>query len=59
MPFFTEGAEGVDINAPKDWWWAEHLLAAGEAELPRVTAAPWAEVGAAEPSVKARGANHG
>jgi N-acylneuraminate cytidylyltransferase len=43
MPFFTEGAEGVDINVAKDWWWAEHLLAAGEAGLPRVTAAPYPE----------------
>lgn len=47
MPFVTEGAEGVDINAAKDWWWAEHLLATGEAELPGVTTAPWAEPAAA------------
>jgi CMP-N,N'-diacetyllegionaminic acid synthase len=58
MPFFTEGAEGVDINVPKDWWWAEHLIAAGEAELPRVAEAPWGEP-AAPKALSARGADHG
>lgn len=56
MPFFTEGAEGVDINVAKDWWWAEHLLAAGEAELPRVDTAPWADPSAPR---FAREAHHG
>ena len=42
LPFFTEGYEGFDVNEPKDWWYAEHLLAAGEATLPPVTAEPWA-----------------
>lgn len=42
MPFFTHGAEGLDINVPEDWWYAEHLLARGEARLPPVTQAPFA-----------------
>lgn len=41
VPFLTEGVEGFDLNDPRDWWYAEHLLAAGEAELPAVAAAPW------------------
>ena len=36
VPFFTQGDEGVDINGPHDWWYAEHLIAAGEAVLPAV-----------------------
>ena len=42
VPFFTEGYEGFDVNEPKDWWYAEHLLAVGEASLPPVTVASWA-----------------
>ncbi len=34
VPFFTEGFEGLDINDAKDWWYAEYLLAQGEAVLP-------------------------
>ena len=37
MPFLTEGDEGVDINGPHDWWYAEHLIAGGEAVLPTVS----------------------
>ena len=37
-PFFTEGYEGLDLNEPRDWWYAEHLLTTGEAVLPAVTA---------------------
>ena len=40
-PFLTEGDEGVDINTEKDWWWAERLIAAGEAVLPEVEVAPY------------------
>lgn len=36
MPFLTEGDEGLDINDPEDWWYAEYLLARGEARLPEV-----------------------
>lgn len=41
VPFFTEGHEGFDLNEPRDWLYAEHLVATGEATLPRVTAPPW------------------
>ncbi|MBA3553478.1 MAG: acylneuraminate cytidylyltransferase family protein [Gemmatimonadales bacterium] len=45
LPFFTEGYEGFDVNEPKDWWYAEHLLNSGEASLPPVSAAPWSAAG--------------
>jgi CMP-N,N'-diacetyllegionaminic acid synthase len=38
IPFITEGYEGLDINEPKDWWYAEHLINAGEAKLPEARA---------------------
>ena len=41
VPFFTEGDEGVDINGEHDWWYAEHLIARGEARLPGVAAVPF------------------
>jgi CMP-N-acetylneuraminic acid synthetase len=41
-PFFTEGDEGMDINHPYDWFWAEQAIAAGEARLPQVDRAPYA-----------------
>ncbi len=41
VPFLTEGSEGFDVNQPADWWYAERLLARGEAALPPVMAAPW------------------
>jgi N-acylneuraminate cytidylyltransferase len=37
MPFLAHGYEGLDINEPKDWWYAEHLLHRGEAQLPEIT----------------------
>jgi hypothetical protein len=40
VPFFTEGHDGLDVNAARDWWYAEHLLAAGEATLPAISIAP-------------------
>ena len=40
-PFLTEGDEGVDINGPQDWFWAEHLISTGEARLPAVTEPPY------------------
>jgi N-acylneuraminate cytidylyltransferase len=43
MPFLTEGDEGVDINGPQDWFWAEHLISTGEARLPAVTEPPYPE----------------
>lgn len=39
-PFLTEGDEGLDINNPEDWWYAEHLLQRGEARLPEIDRAP-------------------
>ncbi|MEJ5359529.1 MAG: acylneuraminate cytidylyltransferase family protein [Desulfobacterales bacterium] len=33
MPFFTRGAEGLDVNHPEDWELAELLLRRGEAQL--------------------------
>lgn len=36
MPFFTEGHEGVDVNSPYDWDYAESLVERGEARLPQV-----------------------
>jgi len=43
VPFFTEGDEGVDINGPQDWFWAEHLISTGEARLPAVAEPPCPE----------------
>jgi CMP-N-acetylneuraminic acid synthetase len=42
VPFFTEGHEGTDINVAHDWWFAEHIIAQGEAALPEVLEAPFA-----------------
>lgn len=41
VPFLTEGHEGFDVNDSRDWWYAEHLSASGEASLPSVAAEPW------------------
>ncbi|HEY8259111.1 MAG TPA: acylneuraminate cytidylyltransferase family protein [Gemmatimonadales bacterium] len=46
VPFFTQDYEGFDVNEPKDWWYAEHLVATGGATLPPVTSAPWAATAA-------------
>ncbi len=37
VPFLTQGDEGVDINGPADWWYAEHLISTGEARLPAIS----------------------
>lgn len=42
IPFFTQGHEGFDLNEPRDWWYAEELLARGEVRLPEVDRPPWA-----------------
>ncbi len=47
VPFFTTGDEGIDINAPQDWWYAEHLIANGEATLPAVDRPAYVAPGAA------------
>lgn len=41
MPFLTEGHEGLDVNEPRDWFYAEHLLSTGEARLPAVSQPPF------------------
>jgi CMP-N-acetylneuraminic acid synthetase len=41
-PFFTEGDEGMDINQPCDWFWAEHAIGQGEARLPTIDREPYA-----------------
>jgi CMP-N-acetylneuraminic acid synthetase len=40
MPFMTRGFEGFDVNEPRDWWYAWHLLESGEVTLPDVDAEP-------------------
>jgi CMP-N-acetylneuraminic acid synthetase len=41
MPFLTDPMEGFDINDMEDWWYAQHLLAEGQAALPPVSTEPW------------------
>jgi len=36
IPFFTEGYEGLDVNHPYDWTYAEELLRTGQARLPTI-----------------------
>ena len=36
LPFLTEAHEGLDVNDPGDWWYAEHLVSTGEATLPPI-----------------------
>lgn len=43
MPFLTEGQEGTDINDPEDWWYVQHLLQIGAAQLPAVEEVPFAD----------------
>lgn len=40
-PFYTEGYEGVDLNEPRDWWYAEHLVSSGACRLPAPTVPPY------------------
>ena len=41
VPFLTEGFEGLDVNHPQDWEWAEILVARGQAVLPAVPQPPF------------------
>jgi CMP-N,N'-diacetyllegionaminic acid synthase len=41
MPFISEGFEGVDVNVPFDWIYADHLVQAGLARLPHVPQPPF------------------
>jgi N-acylneuraminate cytidylyltransferase len=43
MPFFTDEAEGFDINNQYDWEYAEALVAQGKCALPAVDATPFVE----------------
>jgi N-acylneuraminate cytidylyltransferase len=43
VPFLTRGSEGLDVNRPRDWAVAESLLRDGEARLPSVAEAPYAD----------------
>jgi N-acylneuraminate cytidylyltransferase len=43
MPFLTEEQEGTDINDPEDWWYVQHLLQIGAAQLPAVEEVPFAD----------------
>jgi N-acylneuraminate cytidylyltransferase len=36
LAFVSEGQEGFDLNYPEDWIVAEHLVASGQAMLPKV-----------------------
>jgi CMP-N,N'-diacetyllegionaminic acid synthase len=41
VPFLTRDLEGVDVNDPRDWDWAERLVAERPDALPRVDVAPY------------------
>ena len=41
MPFLTEGYEGFDVNNPRDWFLAEHLVKNEGAPLPLVSQSPY------------------
>jgi len=43
MPFLTQDLEGVDVNDPRDWEWAERLVAERPGVLPEVQFAPYAD----------------
>jgi len=40
LPFFTNGAEGFDLNNREDWIIAQHMLSAREVALPMVAQPP-------------------
>jgi N-acylneuraminate cytidylyltransferase len=41
VPFLTEGLEGLDVNSPRDWAWAEEQARAHPEALPAVAAPPY------------------
>ena len=41
VPFLTEGLEGLDVNSPRDWSWAEEQARAYPEALPAVAAPPY------------------
>lgn len=42
VPFLTEALEGLDVNSPRDWAWAEELAREQPEALPKVDAPPYA-----------------
>ncbi|HZJ12438.1 MAG TPA: acylneuraminate cytidylyltransferase family protein [Methyloceanibacter sp.] len=51
MPFFTDEAEGFDINNQYDWDYAEAVVAQGKFPLPEVAEAPFVDIKISEGSV--------
>jgi N-acylneuraminate cytidylyltransferase len=51
MPFFTDEAEGFDINNQYDWDYAEAMVAQEKFALPRVAEPPFVESKASEERV--------
>jgi len=41
MPFFTDEAEGFDINNQYDWDYAEAAVAQGKFKLPKISEMPF------------------
>ena len=41
VPFLTKDLEGVDVNDPRDWDWAERLVAERPGALPHIELAPY------------------
>jgi CMP-N-acetylneuraminic acid synthetase len=41
VPFLTKDLEGVDVNDPRDWDWAERLVAERPGALPTIDSAPY------------------
>jgi hypothetical protein len=41
LPFLTEGLEGLDVNSPRDWAWADEQARDHPDALPPVGAAPY------------------
>jgi N-acylneuraminate cytidylyltransferase len=41
LPFLTEGLEGLDVNSPRDWAWADEQARDHAAALPVVGVAPY------------------
>jgi len=51
-PFFTEGAEGFDINDQRDWTLAAEMIRRGQAILPPVSHPPYRLSQAIDPAVR-------
>ena len=51
MPFFTDEAEGFDINNQYDWDYAETMVAEGKFTLPRIVEASFVETKLKEGSI--------